>query len=154
MEPQWVPVGSSVSSGCSHPTVPWAAGTVRRAPAAKVCLQVSAGEPCTGFLSHEPGHDPIHSTVGVVWPRWQADRCNRTHSPCPHVELLDFIIIVFCHNCFPAMFGVSNLCFVDRFPKGVYKRCQENVSSRVSQYHQPASAFGIKMEVSVMPGSY
>lgn len=52
------------------------------------------------------------------------------------------------------MFGVLSLCFVDRFPKGVYKGCQENVLSRVSQYHQPASALGIKMEVSVIPNSY
>lgn len=46
------------------------AGTASHAPAAKVCLQVSAGEPCVGFLSHEPGLDYIHGRVGVVCPRW------------------------------------------------------------------------------------
>lgn len=125
------------------------AATVRCAPAAQVCCQISAGEPCTGFPSHEPGHGHIHSRVGVLYPRWQPDGCNWTHSPWPHVGLT-----VFCHNYFPSVFGVLNLCFVDRFPKGVYKKCQENVSSRMSQYHQSASALGIKMEVSVVPSSY
>lgn len=49
------------------------------------------------------------------------------------------------------MFGVLNLCFVAGFPKKVCKRCQENVSSRLSQRHQSASSLGLKMEVSVVP---
>jgi len=49
------------------------------------------------------------------------------------------------------MTGVLNLWFVPRFPKRLCKRCQENVSSTVSQCPQSASSPGIKAEASVVP---
>lgn len=63
-------LGSPWGAPCPLDAHARVAGTESHAPAARVCLQVSAGEPCMGFLSREPGLDYIHGRVGVVCPRW------------------------------------------------------------------------------------